>query len=538
MTAPWATLAGRYAPDPYPTPGALAEALTGGQEMQAAHLDAIDALLVRALAGEALRVVVSMPPQHGKSRRLVRWGALWWLAHRPDDRVVVASYGQEFVAKHGRWVRSQVEASADRHRRDVPDLGLRLDPESRAADRWDLDGRDGGLVAVGRGGALTGNAARLLLVDDAVKDAAEASSRAVRDATAEWFATVAMTRLRPKAAVIVCATRWHPDDLSGRLLADGWESLVLPALAGQDDPLGRQPGEALWPAEYDAGWLARQRASIGERQFGSLYQADPRPDGASLWRQEWIEAGRRPEVARMGDAPGRLRAACLALDPSDGKSTGDAQGWCLAGLGFDHELYVLAAGQDRLPPDEWLRAKVDRAAAGHEATGWEPVPLLVEVDREGEVLLRLLERVMAEHGRRVKVVPLRSGGLSKRQRATPVALLYEQGRVHHVGTGLGLLEDEQLSWSGAASDDSPNVLDACVHALTWLSRQGDGVGAAGLVQAGRPRLPVVARSPAAQAYAAMGGGITGRPGTVEHFEQLQDRALGRRPQYPGVAYPW
>ena len=135
-----------------------------------------------------------------------------------------------------------------------------------------------------------------LLIDDPVKNWEEAQSVTVSEGAWEWFQSTARTRLQPNAAIVVCMTRWHPDDLVGRLLkadADGgehWEHLRLPALAEDGDPLGRDVGEALWPAWYSAEALAQTRLAIGEQYFAGLYQQDPTLDAARLLRLEYFRS--------------------------------------------------------------------------------------------------------------------------------------------------------------------------------------------------------------------------------------------------------
>ena len=139
-------------------------------------------------------------------------------------------------------------------------------------------------------GPLTGRRADLVIVDDPVKSLAEAESRTARDALYEWFRVDLLTRLRPGGRVVLIMTRWHPDDLAGRLAADGgWDVLSLPALAEADDPLGRALGEPLWPQWEDRDALEQVRVSVGERAWGALYQQSPRAKEGGMFDPAKLE---------------------------------------------------------------------------------------------------------------------------------------------------------------------------------------------------------------------------------------------------------
>jgi hypothetical protein len=203
------------------SPGRLAAWLTDGGEMQAGHLDLIDQAAVEIAEGRRQNVLITMPPRHGKSRRAARWLPLWYLRRFPNRRIIVASHGGDLADEHGRWVRDTIEEHAGQN--GEKDLGLRLDPSSSAANRWDLLTNDvtnkGGMRTVGVGGSITGRGAHLIIVDDPVKDAETADSPLYRERQWDWWTQTLLTRREPGAAVIVIQTRWHQDDLAGRIIA-------------------------------------------------------------------------------------------------------------------------------------------------------------------------------------------------------------------------------------------------------------------------------------------------------------------------------
>lgn len=263
---------------------------SGGKWFCPPHLEILSRKLMDLAAGRIRRLIVSMPPRHGKSELVSRYFPAWYLGTFPERRVILASYEANFAASWGRKVRDLIEQFGPTV------FGVHLRQDSSAADRWDLAGLDGGMITTGVGGPLTGRGANLLLLDDPIKNAQEAQCESIRVRQKDWWRSTAYTRLEPRASVAIIATRWHEDDLPGWLIAEmigggeKWEVLNLPALAeeGRPDPLGRAPGQALWPERYDAAALAAIRRTLGEFWFAALYQGSPRPDEGNKFKRQWF----------------------------------------------------------------------------------------------------------------------------------------------------------------------------------------------------------------------------------------------------------
>ena len=248
--------------------------LSRGRYQRPDHLAPLLAVLERCRT-DTCRVVVSTPPRHGKTETLLH-AIVWLLLHDPTRVIAYVSYAAEFARSKSR-----------RARLLAADAGLPLADDANRLEEWrTLAG--GGVLATGIGGPLTGHGVHVLIVDDPVKNRVEAESPTWRARTWEWFNDVAFTRLEPGGSVIVVQTRWHPDDLAGRLLAAGWDSIVLPALAEADDPLGRAPGEPLWPDRWPAEKLAEIRAQIGEYSWAALYQGRPVPRAGTLFHDATV----------------------------------------------------------------------------------------------------------------------------------------------------------------------------------------------------------------------------------------------------------
>lgn len=193
-------------------------------------------------------LIIEAPPRHGKSEFISRYLPAWYVARYPERRVILASYAAEFARSWGRKARALVEEFGPEW------FGVEVSKEQHAAVDWELADHGGGMVTAGVGGPLTGRGAHLMIIDDPVKNDEEALSERTREHHWDWWQATASTRLEPGGVAIVMATRWHKDDLTGRLLraaSDGEGEPVtrvcLPAIATDGDYLGRQPGEPLWP---------------------------------------------------------------------------------------------------------------------------------------------------------------------------------------------------------------------------------------------------------------------------------------------------
>lgn len=449
------------------SPGALAAVLTEGREKQAPHLDLIDGAFRRIAAGERLQVMLTMPPRHGKSQRASRWGPLWYLRRHPEHRVMIASYGADLADDHGRWVR-------DNLREHPAALGIRLNPASRAANRFDLETKRGssvrgGMVTAGVGGGLTGKGFNLGIIDDPFKGNDDASSPAQRDRVWDWYRSVFFTRRAPGASLILINTRWHEDDLSGRLLAHEphrWLQIDLPALADRDDdPLGRPIGAPLWPEQYDAQELADTRESVGERIWYALYQQKPRPLEGGVWKWAWITKGRLAPESWHGITPTRV---IVAVDHAGGDSMrNDEVGLCCAARDTNGHLYILDDQSRSMGADTWgtqaCLLAIERQADA----------IVLEKNFGGDMARQIvtqawqaLEREGATHGMLMPNIIEVHAKQGKRLRAEPIAQLYAQGLVHHVGEFVEL-EGQMVTWIPGM--DSPDRMDAAVHALTELA---------------------------------------------------------------------
>lgn len=229
------------------------------------------------------RIMVSMPPRHGKSMTISRVLPVWFHENWPERESILATYSNTFAESWGRKVLHQFQRN--------PLLTAQLGEKQSASEMEFAAG--GALVTAGTGGGITGRGGDLIVCDDLIKDWEEARSVAAKRKLRDWFGSTLMTRLSANGSVIIVMTRWAPDDLIGYLLADDedndWIYFALPALAEENDMLGRQPGEALCPERYSVKKLEQRRKEIGSFKFTGMYQQRPQKIGGSIVKSAWLQ---------------------------------------------------------------------------------------------------------------------------------------------------------------------------------------------------------------------------------------------------------
>lgn len=242
--------------------------------------------------GESVHLRISMPPRMGKSTLGSTYTPAWLLRKHPEWKLGLISHDPALAVSWGRQVKRLIE-----RRRDV--LGVGLASDSNAAAEWQTD-KDGGVLSRSVGQSVTGRGFKVLIIDDAVKDFADAHSETKRNALWDWWVANAYTRLEPPYLVIAIGTRWHEDDLLGRLQSaeyDGdpedWEVIEFPAIAEQDDVLGRAPGEPLLSPLFEETveealkrW-AKVKSVVGTYAWSALYQQRPSPAKGAIFDTDW-----------------------------------------------------------------------------------------------------------------------------------------------------------------------------------------------------------------------------------------------------------
>lgn len=380
----------------------------------AAHMQAFSAAVA---AQESPRLILTMPPRHGKSR-LSECLAAWHLGHHPRHEVIVASYALTPAQDRTRAARELILAADTLAA--FPHLTISPDTASKTDWRLSIGGRQGGGVyAAGVRGSLTSRGAHLLDIDDPIKDWEDAQSPAQRAKTWDWYTSTAVTRVAPGGGILLILTRWHEDDLAGRIKEhsahEGWTIIDFPAIAEADEystitgRLLRRAGEALHPARYPLSALEQIRATLGPTQFSALYQQRPVTPGGEIWRRGWFR--------HYDTTPDRLDETILSADLSAGSTSDTAsypviQAWGRKGA----DMYLL---------EEWRRRcdyPAQRAALVALVAAHQPRRVLIEDAAHGKAIIQELR------GSIPTITPVPAQG-SKISRAHAAAASIEQGHV-------------------------------------------------------------------------------------------------------------
>lgn len=410
----------------------------------ARHHEQIVAKLEAVERGDISRLMIFLPPRHGKSLIASSLFPAWYFGRHPERHVIFTTYGQELSDDFGRRVRNFIVD--DVHQAVFPNC--RLSDDSAAAHRFNTTA-GGAYYAVGRGGPITGRGANLLLIDDPIKDREEANSETTRKLLHDWYAYVAYPRLMPGAAVIIIQTRWHEDDLAGRLLrehtSEKWAVLSLPAIAEHDEGF-RQEGDALWPEWFPLEDLNRKRETVGGAAWASLYQQRPAAAEGAIFKREWWRSySGLPQFSQI------VQSWDTAFKKGAETSYSVCTTWGLAENGH----FLLSVWRNRVEFPELRRTLIALAEQ------WKPSAILVEDRASGQSLLQELKSATT-----LPVLAIRadSDKLSRAQAVTP---LVEGGRVFIPESAPWLRDymDELAAFPMGNYDDA---VDSTTQALNYL----------------------------------------------------------------------
>ena len=446
--------------------------------------------LWRVTDGTCRRLMIFLPPRHGKSLLVTILYTLWRLTRQPDMHIIIGCYNQKLANRFSRRIKKTAAAA------------LELSRSRHAAEEWET-AAGGGVKAVGVGAGVTGFGADLIIIDDPVKSRAEANSKNLRDKTWDWYKDDIHTRLEPGAALILIQTRWHDDDLAGRLMkemadsGDQWEVINLPALAesrgdcesegkgaeeqthapvdlpvsstpalpdvpifapGSGDPLGRAGGEALWPERFGRDELLAKKRQMGGWSFSALYQQRPVPEGGKLFKIEWFQR----RVSRRPDGLVWCRGYDLAVSL---KTSADFT--ASVRCAFDTrtgDLYIADGFRKRIEFPEQRRFVIERIEAEPDTRHG------IELALHGQALMQDLRCEPRIRGRNISGVKVDG---DKLMRAEAWSGLAEEGKIVLVnGPWIDDFVDEACRFTGKgdAHDDQIDAVSLAVQMLR--SRKG------------------------------------------------------------------
>jgi len=440
-------------------------------------------------AGERPRLMIFMPPRHGKSQIASRCFPAWHLgqAGNAGDEVMLVSYSADLANSFSYECRDIVRR--DWYRETFPEM--RLSEDRASVVRWRTTS-GGGLNPVGVSGSIVGSGADVLCIDDVLKSEQQAMSPAHRQMIWDRYRSSIYNRLSPKGGILLLMTRWHDEDLPGRLLAesrtggDKWKVLKFPAIATEDEA-HRKRGEALHPERFPIEVLEQIRQVTGPHEWASLYQQDPAPEGGEYVRRDWIQ--RFDLAAVMQDMTHVWDAVCISWDTAF-KSTvrSDRCAVCVFGRKGPH-LYLLHAWAGKLD----FGALCDKAAAlarewSVEHVKSRRIDVVIESRANGMGVIRYLQTHAGVHNVR-GFDPMIYG--SKIQRAN-ISAGWFQGRRIFVPD-----DDRRYPWVEATiaawlrfPASGEDEVDAMSQAVIWLGKHGREATAIGPRPSAAKRRPV------------------------------------------------
>ena len=402
---------------------------------------------------ESPRLMLFMPPRHGKSTLASVAFPAWHLGRHPDHEFISCSYSGSLAMSFSRKVRQLLREPVYKNVFEKS----RLDKDSQSVESWQTT-QGGGYVAAGVGGGITGKGANVLVIDDPVKNREDAESDNNREATWDWYTSTAYTRLSPGGGILVILTRWHDDDLAGRLLkqaedgADQWEVIRYPAIAEIDENFRKQ-GESLHPERYNVDALEQIRKAIGPRDWSALYQQNPVSDEGDYFSRDMIRYYEYDEIDTA-----ELNYYCawdLAIGQRD---RNDYSVGIVVGVDEYDNLYVVDVVRGKYDGFELVEQILDLYET------WRPGIVGIERGHIEMALGPFLQKRTRERGlSEAYFKDLKVGRRDKEARARAIQGRMQQGMVYFPKDAVwtGTMVAELLRFPNGAHDDQ-------VDALAWI----------------------------------------------------------------------
>ena len=393
-------------------------------------------------------LILMMPPRHGKSEEATINFPAWYLGRNPDKEIITASYSAELAQDFGSKTRNLVDSEEYQY---IFNLKLKQDEKSKA--KWKTS-KGGSYTSVGIGGAITGRGANVLIIDDPIKNREEADSKLIRDKHWNWFTSTAYTRLEPDGKIVLILTRWHLDDLAGRVLANEELSKItkiikFPAIALKDEKY-RKAGEPLWKDRYSLKDLESIKNTIGIYDWSALYQQSPVLTENQEFKQEWFQKIKREEVERMNTR--RFLTIDTAMSE---KESADYTGFCENYINTENKWHLAAYRMK-------LNAKdlVDYIFTLHEKRSFEKIGIEKTAYLWG--LKSYIDEEMRKRNVFLPIEELIHNQTAKETRIRGLIPRYSSYSVYHIEGECADLEEELINFPKAINDD---VSDATAYQL-------------------------------------------------------------------------
>lgn len=417
-------------------PTNLAKVYTNGAYLTPPHIQLIESKLLEVANGQCKRLIINMPPRHGKSELISKFFPAWYLYNFSKNRVILTSYS------------SDLAVGFTRNAKDIYYSFIESDNKRKnTQDYWETT-EGGSLFGVGVGGSLTGKGANVIIIDDPIKSFVEANSQTQRDKLYDWYRSTLYTRLEPDGAIILVQTRWHDDDLAGRLIKEEneeWEVLTLSAISENNEPL--------WKSRYSLEELNKIKTQLGSYWFGALYQQNPIANENVIFKQSYWQYYKT--------LPSNMTYIVQSWDTAFKEKQQNDYSVCVT-IGFDGKnYYVIDVFRKKYQYPDLKRAVKSLYLRD------KPLALLIEDSASGQALIPDLK---SEHPYPIKEVK----GSDKVVRAHLVSPLCEAHNVYLPENAPWLIDfiTELAEFPLAKHDDQ---VDAFTHALQYLKQYGQPI---------------------------------------------------------------
>lgn len=421
-------------------------------------------------AGNIRRLMIFMPPRHGKTMQVSEFFPAWYLGRNPTHQIIAATYSYERAGDVGRKVRNQLIDPIH----NAVFSGCVISSDSKSANK--LSTKQGGnYYSVGVGGAIVGRGANLFIIDDPIKGREDAESITARKKINDWFKAVAYTRLMPDNRIVIVMTRWHFDDLAGRLLDEGkekWEILSLPAIAEQKDIIDRKPGDALWPTDYPIDVLDNIKKTVGTREWNSQYQQRPLDEEGGTVKLSWFKRYDQKLIQRydvaaqargmLPEKPYGIHKIILSWDTAFKESELNDPSSCTC-WGISPNGYYLLYVYNKQMTFPRLKNMAIRIWERYMRYDMGVVGVLIEDRASGQSLIQVLNNETE-----IPVIPI-PAEKNKRIRMEEISPIIEAGHVHLPENAPWLVKFEtQMAQFPLGREDDD--VDSTTQFLRWVSR--------------------------------------------------------------------
>lgn len=436
----------------------------------------------RLAQGENVRLMIFMPPRHGKSASATQKFPSWVLGKRPEWPIMVSSYSDELATDFGMLTRNIMQSD---EYSAMFDTKLRTD--AKAKGKW-ITEEGGSYTAVGVGGALTGRGFKIGIIDDPFKNREEADSGVVRESRYNWYRSTFYTRQEGASMIVFILTRWHEDDLAGRVLRDAelakkngdpyddWQIISYKALATEDDE-HREAGQALWPDKFDEEKLLTMKTAMGSYEFSALYQQNPIDEENRKFKQAWF----RYRALEHVDTATTYNV--MTIDPRGKDDVKEGKDFVGITVNFienarsDYPIWQFLSYREKLSATSLIDMMF---------TNWQRYHLRaigIEDNQFTQGLLPLIREEMRKRGIYMTILLLKTGGTQKELRIETLVPRYENGGIIHLTIDdenqCLELEEELKLFPKSANDDAS---DSAAYQNQMPSVSGNDE--AGIVTAG------------------------------------------------------